>query len=339
MKRTERSARRKAMDKTFGDGASNTQIKKEINRKKRELVRNVPHLIAMAILIIVVMMTFADFQMSSICTVSFAIKTLVFIVLSYLMYYTEKLLGRRNGQLDRTYLEAKKRHSEMCASVILYNAKRSLSDFCAWWCVWERNKARKRALSGGAVTDEEWQRYEPLGKLAGLVVLRKKKLKKLLAKEKISEEEYNLICDLKKVTGEKRLAIVRACLIEKKELSPTDIIYESVSKDSRDQTPINIRKKDHRNDLISLVPLTIMMIGVLAFIPEPTGVNLGLKTLMYGLMRVVSLLVTGFRGNLNGETIYTVDSVENFKIQCDFLDMYEAWKNEPECNEEDTVCT
>lgn len=327
------------MDKKYTFGDSNTQIKKEITKKKREFIRNIPHLVAMAILIFVVMMTFADFQMSKICTSSFAIKTLVFVILSYLMYYTEKHLGKQNGQRDDTYLTEKKRHSDKCKPVVLYNDKRSLSDFCAWWCVWERDKARKRALSGGAVTDEEWQKYEPLGKLAGLVVLRKKKLKKLLGKERISEEEYELICSLKKVTGEKRLAIVRACLIDKKDLSPTDIIYESGSKDSRDQTPINIRKKDLKNDLISLVPLTIMMMGVLAFIPEPTGVKLGIKTLMYGLLRVVSLLVTGFRGNYNGETIYTVDSVDNFKIQCDFLDKYEVWKGEPECNEEDTVCT
>ena len=310
------------------ESVTNTQIKREINRKKRELSRKIPDLIVIAIFVIVVLMTIADFKLANVCTWNFAFKAMVFVALSYLMYYTKKYLGKQRGQRDKSYLEGKKTHSEECRTADPYNQEYPLSDFCEEWTLEERERARKRELSGGAVTEEEWKKYEPLGQVAAKIVYRKKRLEKLLKQEKISEEEYRLLCELKKLPGSKRLAIARACMIDKLRLTPTDILYESVSRDGREQVPINIRKKDRRNDIISLAPLTIMMVGVIAFFPELTGVKFGIKTILYGLTRVLSLLFTAFRGDINGETIYTVDSVDNFKIQCHFLDMYKVWKAE-----------
>lgn len=305
---------------------TNTQIKREINKKKRELTRKIPDLIVISIFIIVVLMTFADFKLANVCTWNFALKTIAFVGLSYLLYYTKKYLGRQRGQRDKTYLEEKEAHSEKVKTADPYNKEYPLSDFCEEWTLEERERARRRELSAGAVAEEEWKRFEPLGQVAAKIVYRKKRLEKLLKLEKISEDEYRLLCELKKLPGSKRLAIARACMIDKLRLTPTDILYESVSRDGREQVPINIRKKDRRNDIISLAPLTIMMVGVIAFFPELTGVKFGIKTLLYGLMRVLSLLFTSFRGDINGETIYTVDSVDNFKIQCHFLDMYEVRK-------------
>ena len=305
---------------------NNTNIKRELNRRKKEFMRNIPQLITVMILIIVVLLTFADFKLSKVMSWNFAIKTVAFVVLSYLMYYTKKYLGRKNGQKDSTYREAKADHAERCEAADVYDEEYSLDDFCQEWTIWEREKARRRVLSGSGVTEEEWSRFSCLGRLASMVVLRKKKIKKLLSKEKISEEEYTLLMDLKKIPTEKRITIVRACVIEKQELTSTDIIYESSSWEKRDRTPINIRKKDLTNDIISLLPLTIMMIGVIAFIPELDSVKLSSKTILYGLLRIISLLATAFKGEMNGETIYTVDSVENFKIQRGFFELYSLWK-------------
>lgn len=311
-----------------GESNSNKNIRKEITRLKIGMLANIPKYIAIAIIAITVLMTFADFELEEVCTLGFALKAVAFVGLSYLMYYTEKYIGRQRGLNDSTYLEERKKHSEKCKTVEHIEKGYSLSDFCEWWCSWEINKARKNELASGAVTEEEWKKYEPLGETVEKVTLSKKKLQKKLKKEKITEEEYKMLCELKRVPGAKRLAIVRACLMKKKKLTPTDILYESVSRDSREKVPINIRKKDLVNDIISLAPLTILMFGVLAFLPVPTGADITLKTIIYGLVRVLSLLVTAFKGDMSGETIYTVDSVENFKIQCHFLDMYEVWKAE-----------
>ena len=310
------------------DTMSNTQVKRGIYEQKRKLTRRIPDLIVIAIFVIVVLMTFADFKLANVCSWKFALKTVAFVALSYLMYYTKKYLGKQRGRRDKTYQEEKAKHSLACETLDPYNHLYSLSEFCEEWTEDERDKARRRELSGGAVTEEEWKKFEPLGQVAAKVVYRKKRLAKWLERERISEIEYNLLLDLKKLPGSKRLAIARACMIEKLRLTPTDILYESVSRDGREQVPINIRKKDIKNDIISLAPLTIMMVGVIAFFPELTGVTLGIKTLLYGLMRVLSLLVTAFKGDMNGETIYTVDSVDNFKIQCHFIEMYRTRKKE-----------
>ncbi len=318
------------MDKQLNvdDFVSNTQVKREINKKKKELGRKIPDLIVITIFVIVVLMTFADFKLANVCTWRFALKTVAFVVLSYLLYYTKKYLGKERGRRDKTYLDGKKNHNEACQMADPYNQDYPLSLFCEEWTLEERERTRRRELSGGAVTEEEWKKYEPLGQAATKIVYRKKRLVKLLDREKISEEEYRLICELKKLPGSKRLAIAKACMIERLRLTPTDILYESVSKEGREQVPINIKKKDRRNDIISLAPLTIMMVGVIAFFPELSGVKVGIKTLLYGLMRVLSLLVTSFKGEMNGETIFTVDSVDNFKIQCHFLAMYKEKKDE-----------
>lgn len=316
------------------DNLSNAQVKRGIYEQKRKLTRKIPDLIVISIFVIVVLMTFADFKLANVCTLGFALKTVAFVGLSYLLYYTKKYLGKQKGQRDKTYTQGKEDHSKACADADPYNKQYPLSDFCEEWTLEERDRARGRELSGGAVTEEEWKKFEPLGQAASKIVYRKKRLKRMLKQEKISEDEYDLICELKKLPGNKRLAIARACMIEKLRLTPADILYESISRDGREQVPINIRRKNYMNDIISLAPLTIMMVGVIAFFPEIAGVTFDIKTVIYGLMRVLSLLVTSFRGEMNGETIYTVDSVDNFKIQMQFIGMYAVRKAEKAATEE-----
>lgn len=304
---------------------SNTEIKRELNKKTKEILRNVPSIIAAVILFAVVLMTFADFKFSNIFTVGFAAKSVMFVMASYVMYYTQKILGKRNGSLDPLYLEKKREHTEKAFRAV-EGDENDMPEFCEWWPVWEREKTQKRILSGTGIKAEELKRYEVLGKLVALVSLPKRKLEKLLSREKITEEEYRLIQEVKQMPGENRLAVVRAVLVTKRTLSPYDIISESSDREGRDKAPRRLRAIEKKNDLFSLVPLTVMMLGTLTIVPEVVGVDFGLKTLLYGLLRVVSILVTAFKGNYNGETLYTVDAVENLIVQCNMLDLFEVWR-------------
>lgn len=308
---------------------------KSVNQKvataKRELIKNIPQLISAIICIIVVLMTFADFTFKQMFTPGFAANSALFVILSYGIYYAQKTLGKRTGCIDSDYLEYRTKHQQATEEAVeALNDDYTLNDYCAEWSAWEQDKARKTILSGTGVTDVEWAKFAPLGEQASKVVCTTKNLKKKLAKEKISQEEFDLLCELKKMPTEKKLAIERACCVTKLKMSPADLVYESANRESREKTPTRMKTAERNQDLFSLVPLTLMMAGMLLIVPEIGNVEFTLKTVLYGLMRLFSLLMTAFRGNMNGETLYTVNAVDNFKIQIDHLKRAIKWRESHE---------
>lgn len=305
---------------------SSASLTQKANKVKRELIRNIPQLISAIICLIVVLMTFADFTFEQIMTPSFAANSALFVILSYGIYYAQKTLGKRTGSANKDYLEYRKKHADTVEEVMqTLTDDYTLNDYCAEWSAWEADKARKTLLSGTGVTEAEWQQFKSLGRLSCKATLPTKKLKKELKKEKISQSEYDTIIKLKALPGEKKLTIIQACLITKQKLSSADLVYEAANREARDKTPKHLKKIEHRQDIFSLAPLTLMMAGMLLIVPEIGNVEFSIKTILYGLMRIFSLLMTAFRGNMNGETIYTVDAVENFQIQISHLNRALAW--------------
>lgn len=313
------------------DKPTGKSVNQKVASAKRELIRNIPQLLSAIICIIVVLMTFADFSFKKMFTTGFAANSALFVILSYGIYYAQKTLGKRTGCIDNEYLEYRRIHQEATEKAVeSMNDDYTLNDYCAEWSAWEADKARKTILSGTGVTEAEWAKFSPLGKQAGKVTATLKKLKKQLKREKISQEDYDLLCELKKLPAEKKLAIVRACFVTKQKLSPADLVYESANREAREKTPTRMKTAERNQDLFSLVPLTLMMAGMLLIVPEIGNVEFTLKTVLYGLMRLFSLIMTAFRGNMNGETLYTVNAVENFKIQIEHLKRAIKWRERHE---------
>lgn len=306
---------------------SNTDLKKELRRKKAELFRQVPSIIASGILIIVVLMTFADFQFTNIFTVGFAAQSFTFVLLSYIMYYVEKVNGKRSGCMNETYQSKKREHEAKSSKALAESDENDLPDFCEWWSNWELEKAQRNILAGSGLTYDEWKRYAPLGKTAALVTVPVKKLDKMLEKEKISLADYELIRQIKTLPAGKRVASVHACLVMKRHISAYDILYQSSDREKRDPVPRRLKDIERKHDAGSLIPLTVMMMGMLLIVPEVIGVGISLKAILYGLMRLVSMLFTAFKGNYNGETLYTVDAIENLNVQLNMLNLFDIWRD------------
>lgn len=323
------------MNELSFDKPTGKSVNQKVASAKRELIKNIPQLLSAIICIIVVLMTFADFSFKQLFTPGFAANSALFVILSYGIYYAQKTLGKRTGCIDKEYLEYRRIHQEVTETAVeSMNDNYTLNDYCAEWSAWEADKARKTILSGTGVTEAEWSKFSPLGKQASKVTSKVtstvKKLKKKLKREKISQEEFDLLCELKKLPTEKKLAIVGACSVTKQKLSPADLVYESANREAREKTPTRMKTAERNQDLFALVPLTLMMAGMLLIVPEIGNVEFTLKTVLYGLMRLFSLIMTAFRGNMNGETLYTVNAVENFKIQIEHLKRAIKWRERHE---------
>ena len=319
----------------FTEEFSAAKLKKEFAAKKREFTKNLPSIIAAIVIAVAVLASLAEFKFSNIKTPGFAANSTLFALLTYLTYILKKYIGKQRGKADRTYLEAKNKHESKCDELRQHMTSRnSLADFCAVWVTEEAERARRSILSGTGVTEEEWQTFSPLGSLCRYVLLRTKKLKKKLKKEKLSEAEYQLITELKAYPGEKKAAICRACMIEKQRLTPADIIYETATKAARERTPIRLQRVERKRDLTQILSITVMMTGVLAVIPEITSVSLSAMAILTALMKIVSLLWTGFNAEVSGETLYTVIAVENFEIQNTLIDEAIKWRMEDERRED-----
>lgn len=306
---------------------SATQLKKTINRAKKNLVKNIPGIIVWVILFIVALATFVEFEFQKIATLNFAAASVAYALCTYLMFFLKKNIGMNRGRREKGYLEAKENHETKCKTVLdLYSTGVSLAEFCAAWVMQEYERARKAILSGTGVTEEEWQKFAPLGSLVRKITIRSKRLKKQLKKEKINQQEYDLLVELKAMKGEKKLAIACACLVQKQRLTPSDIIYESSNREARERTPISLKSVERKQDITQLITTTVLMFGVMVILPVPTSADITIRTIIFGLLRVVSLLWTAFYADMSGETLFTVDAVENFKVQDGFLDLAEKWR-------------
>lgn len=315
------------LDELLGEDFSATKLKKEFGEKKRELMRNLPHIIVAVVLVIALLASFAEFKFTNIKTEGFAANSILFALLTYLTYYLKKYIGKRRGKSAKIYLDAKKAHEETCRKVKeSLDKEHSLAEFCTQWVSEEADRARKTILSGTGVSDEEWAHFAPLGDLCENVILTTKKLKKQRKKEKISQAEYDLLTELKALPGEKKLAICCACLVKKQRLTPADLIYETATKAARERTPIRINRIERRHDLMQLLSVTVTLTGVLAVIPEIASVTITPMAILMALLKIVSLLWTGFNADVSGETLYTVDAVENFAVQDALLEEAIKWR-------------
>lgn len=304
---------------------SNTQIKKELNKKSRELLRNMPSIITAVILLLVVLMSFAEFDIANMKTLRFAAESGAFMVMSYMIYFAQKNNGKRTGLQDKSYLEKKQEHAEKSKSA-QEGDEEDISLFCDWWNENERLQTQRRILAGSGVKIDEMKRYEVLGKKVAFVSFKKRKLERKLEQEKITDEEHELLLELKKIPGEKRVAIVRACLVSKRHVAPSDILSESSDREGRAKTPRGIDRIERTNDFKALASKTVTMILPLVFVPGILVQYDGVATILSMLLKVLSILSTAYAGNYQGEVLYTVDAVENFTIQNNLLDQLEKWR-------------
>lgn len=310
---------------------SASKLKKEVNKKKRELIRSLPTIIVWVLLFVVAIATFAEFSFAKVGTIDFAASSILFAVCTYMTIFLRKHTGAMRGRMDDVYLAAKKTHEEKCRLVSdTLTGEDSLANFCIEWVSDEVERAQRTILSGTGVTDEQWAEFSPLGHSVRMVVYSPQKLKRLLKRGKINDGEHRRLIALKGLPSVQKMAICRACLIEKQRLNPVDLVYESSTREARERTPIRLKSVEHRQDFSQIVSVTLTMFGIMAVVPEVAALDFSIKTIIYCLTRVASLLMTGFNADMRGEALYTVDTVENYQIQDSLLDEALKWRENRE---------
>lgn len=313
------------------DTFSASKLKKEVNKKKREFIKSLPNIIVWVLLFVVAIATFAEFSFAKVGTVGFAASSILFAVCTYMTIFLRKHTGVMRGRSDSTYREAKRRHEEKCRLVSdNLTGDDTLAEFCIEWASEEADRARRTILMGTGVTDSMWAKFSPLGHAVKGVLHSPKKLKRKLKRGKINDEEYRLLSELRQLPPVQKMAICRACLVDKQRLNPVDVLYESSAKEARERTPFSLKGVERKQDFSQVISVTLTMFGIMAVVPEVAALDFSIKTIIYCLTRVASLLLTGFNADMRGEALYTVDAVENFNIQDSLLDEALKWRNERE---------
>lgn len=309
------------------DTFSASKLKKEINKKKRDVVRHLPSIIVWVLLFVAAIATFTEFEFVKVGTVSFAASSLLFAICTYLTIFLKKYTGMARGKSDEEYIAAKREHEKKCSLVSeTLTGDDSLADFCIEWTQEEADRARKAILTGTGVTDDQWAKFSPLGTSVKLVVHSPNKLKKLLRRGKIGNEEHALLEELRLLPSVQKMAICRACLIEKQRLTPVDLVYESKTKEARERTPFSLKNIERKQDVSQVIRVTVTMLGVMAVVPKVAAFDFTISTIIFCLTRVASLLYTGFIADMRGEALYTVDAIENLSIQDSLLDEALKWR-------------
>ena len=309
------------------DTFSASKLKKEVTKKKRELIRSLPTIIVWVLLFVAAIATFTEFEFVKVGTISFAASSLLFAICTYLTIFLKKYTGMARGKSDEEYVTAKKKHEEKCRLVSdTLTGEDSLAEFCIEWVSDEAERARRTILSGTGVTDEQWAKYSALGESVKRVIYTPKKLKKMLRRGIIGNEEYVLLEELRSLPPVQKMAICRACLVEKQRLTPVDLVYESKTKEARERTPFSLKNIERKQDVSQVIRVTVMMFGIMAVVPEVAAFDFTIRTILFCLTRVASLLYTGFISDMRGEALYTVDAIENLTIQDSLLDEALKWR-------------
>lgn len=318
------------MEDYYGTGRSERvsakKIAGEMNRGKRKFLENMPHIIAVLLLILTALMTFADFRITNLFTENVFAGSALFLIASYIMYFVQKNIGKKNGALDEEFLRAREEHKKICGRITEDKEEDRLPDFVRWYTEWELTSARRAILAGSGLSYDKWLAFAPLGGLALKNLKTKRKLEKLKRKGKITEDEYNLLLGLKALPQEQRIAATRACLLRKQNITVQDLTTDYAASEERISAPRRLNKIDRKRDLKTVGIVTFLLCVSFSLAPEVVAARFGISTLITALTRILSLLTTGWKGNYNGETLFSVIAVQNYMAQVNILGLYDNWK-------------
>lgn len=298
---------------------------------KRSVISTVPLFIATIIVMLTVALIWTDIRIKDLLTVHFAADLLAFLLLFYMMFFTLQDFGNRGGRLDKEYAKVHERYLAEREKVRSSGAELDLPDFCDFYATKELRDIRRRILLNANIRIEEWeQEWAVLDDYAMLALLPRGKFMRKIRSADVSKEIYSKLIDLRKMSTRKKTAIVRACLVKPLDISPDLIMLDDGDKASR--SPIaekSIKEKQMQKDAFALARITAMMFLSISIAGEII-VDFSYATLVFGVIKLASLIVTGYQGYLIGYTIYTGYGVRRHNDQINLLSIFWRWKADRE---------
>lgn len=319
------------MSGTVDFTAYNPEPKRKTTPQKAKsgIVQTLPVLIATLIVILTISLIWTDIKLKDLISIKFAGDLLAFILLFWMMFFTLQTSGNTNGMRDFEYVAARNHYRAERTKVRDTGAELDLPDFCDFYVKKEIHDYRRSILLNANIRVEEWeQRYSNLDDHALLVLLPPRKFKRKMQTAELSADDIVRLREIRKLSPRKKNAIVKACLARPIEVTPDLMMLDDGERTSR--VPISeksIKQKQAQRDIFALCRITLMMFLSIS-IAGDIVVDFSYSTLVFGLIKLASLTVTGYQGYTTGYTVYTEYGVQRLNDQINLFAVFWRWKKD-----------
>lgn len=322
----------------FSVNESDTEIEKTtVSKTARQNVRpknggfwkTMPALISTAIVLLTIALIWTDIRIADLLTIRFAGDLLAFLLLFYMMFFTCQDAGNKNGKRDPDYTAVQEEYRKQRNKIRNEGAELDIPEFCEFYVRKELKDFRSRILLNANIRYDDWEKeYVDLDELVMLVPLKSKKFEKALRGDTISNENMIKLRAIRRLSPRKRSAIIKACLVKPLEINPDLMMLDDGEEPSR--MPISeksIKKKQVQKDVIALCRITVMMFCSISLAGDFL-IDMSISTLIFGLVKLVSLIITGYNGYSTGFTIYTEYGVRRLNDQINLFAVFWKWRTD-----------
>lgn len=268
-----------------------------------------PSLIAALTVVITAALIFTDVTVGDIMTVSFVAEGILLMLIFWMMYLSMNENGMRAGREDSEYISKRRKYLEL-TDKFRGEELSSLYRFCSCYKDEELRLSREVYLAGYGISYSVFEEY--FLPSAFSVIKRKAS----------GSEEYEKIYS--SFSLRQKFALRRALRMKPIKLMP-EMIMSSRGKRSRSPVPSTIERSQRKRNTLGLVYIALTTLIVVS-VAIDIAVSPSAGALVYGLVKILSLVFTGVRGYSAGVLLYTEDATEFYDSMISVLSSYEAWK-------------
>ena len=314
--------------------AEKREIQKEALRKsavknkksKGEFLRTLPLLIATLIVLLTISLIWTDIKITDLFTFKFVGDLVAFLLLFWMMFFTLQSIGNTAGKADVEYSSVRNRYRAERDHIRAEGTELDLPDFCDFYVKKEIRDYRRTILLNANIRIEEWEdKYSDLDEHALLVLLPRRKFYHRVKSAELEDSVIEKLIAIRKLSARKKSAIVKCCIARPLEISPDLIMLDDGERTSR--VPIaekSVKQKQTQRDIFALIRITIMMFLSISIAGEFI-LDFSPATLVFGLVKLSSLAVTGYQGYHIGYTVYTEYGVRRLNDQINLISVFNRW--------------
>ena len=268
-----------------------------------------PSLIAALTVIITAALIFTDVTVGDIMTVSFVAEGVLLMLIFWMMYLSMNENGMRAGREDGGYISKRREYLEL-TDKFRGEELSSLHRFCSYYKDEELRLSREVFLAGYGISYAVFEKYFLPSAFS------------IIKRKAIGDGEYEKVYS--SLSLRQKNAVRRALRMKPIRLMP-EMIMSSRGRRSRSPVPSTIENAQRKRNTFGLVYIALTtLIVVSVAIDIAVFTNAG--ALVYGLVKILSLVFTGVRGYSAGVLLYTEDATEFYDSMISVLSAYEAWK-------------
>lgn len=292
-----------------------------VKKTARSIASSLPTLIAALTVVITAALIWTDITVSDIFSLRFVGEATVLMLVFFMMYLSMNENGVRAGKTDSEYVRSREGYTA-ARNAVRERGISDLPDFCEWYVRDELERARRDLLSRAGVSYEYLENsLIPISE--AIISGRAGTMTPCEAK---TYDEYKRLSCLKK------RAVKRALLMKPIRLTPEMLMYEDGRAASRHPIALSIERAHTLRNIRGLAYIavsTFMVVSVAVSVAEDPN----RASVIYGLVKIASLIFTGVRGYSAGVLLYSVDAVAFHDSRTDLLSHFKEWREKRQIKE------